>query len=601
MAGKSAILSVRIVADAAKAAAGFSDAERQVGSFQDAVEKKTGLTAAQIDKVAVASTAAAAAYGAFAFDTMKSASDMEQAHGAVTSVFKDQAQTVMDAASTAAKRVGVSASEYANSAAVMGSQLRNMGISQDEVAGQTDKLISLSADLASMYGGTTADAIGAVSSLLRGERDPIERYAVSIKQADINARLAAQGLDGLEGEARKQAETQATLDLLFSQSADALGNFARESDTAAGSAQIAAAQWEDAKAKLGEQFLPIAAAAAEALGGIAETIGEHPRLFLAAGIAVGTFAAAMGAISGAIKIVNLFTEAQKHLNLTMLANPIVAVVAAVAALVGGLIYAYKHSEAFREAVNNLGTQARETIAGIVQWWNDMVASVQAGAQAVRDWIDRKIIEGFDWITRKITDVKEWWNNLVTTIQTGAQAARDWIDGKIIAGFEYVINKVAAARDWINGLKQTIINMAKTGAEWIDGKIIDAFRRAIEWVEGLISWCRDAWDWVTSIGRQHNRNQNTVYAAAQPEITGRMAADAVMRFFTPDILTTVGHAPDVTAARATATGGFAAPLTTATAAPVPNVFHITINGVLNASDAAREIRRLLDRDSFRRAL
>lgn len=561
MAGKSAILSVRIVADAAKAAAGFSDAERQVGSFQDAVEKKTGLTAAQIDKVAVASTAAAAAYGAFAFDTMKSASDMEQAHGAVTSVFKDQAQTVMDAASTAAKRVGVSASEYANSAAIMGSQLKNMGISQDEVAGQTDKLISLSADLASMYGGTTADAIQAVSSLLRGERDPIERYAVSIKQADINARLAAQGLDGLEGEARKQAETQATLDLLFGQSADALGNFARESDTAAGSAQIAAAQWEDAKAKLGEQFLPIAAAAAEALGGIAEKIGEHPRLFMAAGIAIGTFATAMGAISGAIKIVNLFTEAQKVLNLTLLANPIVAVVAAVAALVGGLIYAYNHSERFREAVDNLGRQARETIAGIVQWWN----------------------------------------NLVTTIQTGAQAARDWIDGKIIAGFEYVINKVAAARDWINGLKQTIINMAKTGAEWIDGKIIDAFRRAIEWVEGLISWCRDAWDWVTSIGRQHNRNQNTVYAAAQPEITGRMAADAVMRFFTPDILTTTAHAPDVTAARVTAPGGFAAPLTTATAAPAPNVFHITINGVLNASDAAREIRRLLDRDSFRRAL
>ena len=95
-----------------------------------------------------------------------------------------------------------------------------------------------------------------MSSLLRGERDPIERYGVSIKQADVNARLAAMGLTGLEGEAAKAAERQATLALLTDQTSSALGQFERESDTAAGAQQRATAEWENAQAKLGEALLP---------------------------------------------------------------------------------------------------------------------------------------------------------------------------------------------------------------------------------------------------------------------------------------------------------------------------------------------------------
>lgn len=359
MAGKSAVLSVRIIADAAKAAAGFKDAEKQVEGFESKVTSKLGMTREQIDKVAVASGAAAAAYGAFAVDAMKSASELEQATGAVEAVFKDQADGVMEMAKTAATAVGLSASEYANSSAIMASQLGNMGIAQDEVAGQTDELIRLSADLSSMYGGTTADAISAVSSLLRGERDPIEKYAVSIKQADINARLAAEGLDGLEGEAAKQAETQATLALLFEQTADAQGNFARESDTAAGATQIARAEWENAKATLGEQFLPIAVQAAEWLSKIAGVVGEHPQAFMAAGAAIGSFAAAAMGISTAIRAVEGFSTAFKVLNTVISANPIGIAVTAAAALAAALVTAYHESETFRNFIDGLAEGAKE--------------------------------------------------------------------------------------------------------------------------------------------------------------------------------------------------------------------------------------------------
>ena len=135
-------------------------------------------------------------------------------------------------------------------AAVIGAQLARTGTAQEDLAPSTNELIQLGADLAAQYGGDTADAVAAIGSLMRGERDPIERYAVGINEATIQAYLAAEGLSDLEGEALNQAKTQATLAILFEQTASAQGAFARESDTAAGAAARSTAGWEDAKAAL---------------------------------------------------------------------------------------------------------------------------------------------------------------------------------------------------------------------------------------------------------------------------------------------------------------------------------------------------------------
>lgn len=192
----------------------------------------------------------------YGLDSVDLASGLEQSSGAVEAVFKDQSKIIQDFAKGAAKNLGLSRSSYQSFATIVGAQLKNLGIPIGKVAGQTNDLIDLGADLAAQFGGPTSDAVNALSSLLRGERDPIERYGVGIKQADINARLAAQGLDKLTGDAKKQAEIQATLAILYEQTADAQGTFAREGDTLAGQQQRLQASLEDTQTKLGESLLP---------------------------------------------------------------------------------------------------------------------------------------------------------------------------------------------------------------------------------------------------------------------------------------------------------------------------------------------------------
>lgn len=288
---KTAILSVRIISDSKEAAKGFSQAAGGVDKLEGKVKG-----------AATAMSVASAGVIAFGKEALDAASALQQSTGAVESVFKSQADAIKGLAADAAGAVGLSANQYQEFASVMGSQLKNLGVEQSNLVPTTDKLITMGADLASMYGGTTADAVEALSAVFRGETDPIEKYGISIKQSDVNARLAADGLDGLEGEARKQAETQARLAILTEQSADAQGNFAREVDTAAGSAQIAAAEWENAKASLGEALLPIATRAAEVMADLAAKMAENPAVVARVAGAILGLTAALWAGWAAIKV-----------------------------------------------------------------------------------------------------------------------------------------------------------------------------------------------------------------------------------------------------------------------------------------------------------
>lgn len=271
-------LKVDITSDARGVKRGADEAESRLSKFANGVGKYGKLAGLGIAAVGVAAVGMAGA-------VVKSASEAQQASGAVASVYGKHAREVESNAKRAANAVGLSATEYRNMASIVGSQLKNMGRSQAQSAKQSNELIKMGADLAATYGGSVSDAIGAVSSLLRGETDPIERYGVSIKQSDINARLAAQGLDHLTGAAAKQAQATAVLGLLTSQTAAAHGAFGRESNTLAGQQERLRAKFENVKATVGAGLLPVLTAGATLL---------NDKLFPAVGRASAVFSEKFG-------------------------------------------------------------------------------------------------------------------------------------------------------------------------------------------------------------------------------------------------------------------------------------------------------------------
>ncbi|QOT16478.1 hypothetical protein [Paenarthrobacter sp. YJN-5] len=202
--------------------------------------------------------------GVFAFDTVKDffsgavkgAGDLEQSAGAIQSVFKGSASEMLKWSTEAQNSVGLTQNEFNELGTLIGAQLKNGGTAMDELAPKTNQLIGLGADLSSMFGGTSREAIEALSSALKGERDPIERYGVSLNQAKIDAEAAALGFKKVDGAFENNAQQAATLSLIMKQTADAQGNFAKENDTLAGQQQRAAAGWKNITTSIGGLFLP---------------------------------------------------------------------------------------------------------------------------------------------------------------------------------------------------------------------------------------------------------------------------------------------------------------------------------------------------------
>jgi hypothetical protein len=395
MARNTSTLTVKIVSDASSAAKGFQDAETRVERFQRGMGRAAG--------VAAGVGAAIVGIGTMAVD---SASRLQQAGGAVESVFGAQAATVKRFAEDAAQSVGLANAEYGELASVLGSQLKNMGTGAEELAPATDKLITLGADLAATFGGTTADAVGALSSLLRGERDPIERYGVSIKQADIDARLAALGMGELEGEAKKAAEAQATMALLTEQTSGALGAFTRESDTAAGQTQRAKAEFENATAALGTALLPAVTVMAEKLAVFAGFVQRNADV-------VVPLVAILGAMAAVIWLVNI----------AMYANPIGLIIAGVVGLIGVLVIAYQRFESFRNVVDTIGRFLGRVFQPFIEIVTDLWNRITRAGSA---WDVFKAL-ALAAINVVLAPLRTLWN-IIRSIGEGIGKVGSWVGG-----------------------------------------------------------------------------------------------------------------------------------------------------------------------------
>lgn len=429
-------------------------ASRSFGSRFGARAKAEGKRAGAIfGKALVAGSAVAGAAGAvFLKGAISEAGNLEQSIGAIDTVFKKSAGRMHEWGKGAAQAVGLSRNEFNELGTLIGSQLKNGGTAMDQLAPKTNKLIKLGADLSSMFGGTSREAIEALSSALKGERDPIERYGVTLNQAKIDAEAAALGFKKVDGAFDNQAQQAATLSLIFKQTSDAQGNFARESDTLQGKQQRLSAQWTDMKAKLGGVLLPQVTRfvgflndqvgpaldkvkqkvqpVVQALGDRLAPVVDRVTGFMRDNPAVvKAFAIALGVLALAIGVVTLATAA---FSLALNSTGIPLVIIAIAALVAGLVYAYQHSEQFRSIIDKVGQILRtfgafvrdEIVPVIVDLAQKVATNLQPVWVALVDFFRGSVLPV---VQQLISKFQSWQPTIQRVIGVVASLVAKWID------------------------------------------------------------------------------------------------------------------------------------------------------------------------------
>jgi hypothetical protein len=411
-----ATLAINIISDASGASRGLDEASSKVDKFSSGLDKASIASAGVL--------AGLAGLGKQAFDA---ASDLQQTTGSINAVFGDWALDIEQSAQSAAKAVGLSTSAYEEMAAVIGSQLKNAGMSVGDATAKTQALIKTGADMAAVFGGTAADAVEALSSALKGEMDPIERYGVSLNQSAIDAQKAADGNDKLTGAADKAAQTQAILELITKQTSQTTGQWSDQMGTAAEQTQIASAQWDNAAAKLGEQLLPVVTSITGKLSDLATWVGQNKGLVTGLAIAVGGLAGAVILVNTALSIYRaimvIAAAAQWALNIAMDANPIGLIVLAIAAVVAGVIYMYNKFGWFRDLVSSIGDFFKAV-------WDDIVRQIHNVGKFISDLGD-VFSTIFGWIGKvmsPVVDVIRWIADKISWVISAAKKVGSVIGG-----------------------------------------------------------------------------------------------------------------------------------------------------------------------------
>ena len=209
---------------------GLANTTRQLNTLTNGIAK-VGKTAG-LAAIGYAAFAAGLKAADFAVQAIAGARDLERNMLGLKTVFEDM-EPQMRAFSRNAEEVGLSLNEASKASVFIGSVLKQSGFSIEETADLTERLVRLGTDLSLTYGYDVQEALMGMTALFRGEYDPIEKFGVAMKQSEINAELAARGLDHLTGAARRFEEQQIRVELLFQRASDAQGAFQRGTGTLA--------------------------------------------------------------------------------------------------------------------------------------------------------------------------------------------------------------------------------------------------------------------------------------------------------------------------------------------------------------------------------
>lgn len=595
--------------------------------------------------------AAAAAAIPFGIKAVQMASDVNESLSKVNTVFGQSGAEIDTWAKGAATSIGLSRGEALNAAGSFGNMFTQLGIGAPKAAEMSKNIVGLAADFASFHSADISDVIDAQSAAFRGEYDSLQRFLPLINAATVEQKAMAMTGKASAKALTAQEKALAVNALMAEGAGKAVGDFARTSDGLANQMRILKARAADFTAQVGSALLPVVMKGLDLLGDLSAQLKDKlaPLMERAADIVRGevvpafksmvpvveriggfvkdNLAPILGAlatvitsslvvgIAGAVAALGTFiTTAGGPMAAVLVAigGPITLVVAGLAALAAGSVYAYQHFEKFRDIVDAvagfvvdkvlppLGDAARYVVdqfGNLLDWTKTIWPQIQEAITHVVNVVEGVIRTAIDvlsalwraWGDDLWSIVKTVWNGIRETIENVVQLVKgiiqtflavlngDWgtawdgIKNIVGAVWDQIGNIISTAagtiRSLVGGIGSAISEVAKGMWE----PIKDGFKSAINWI----------------IDRWNGLEFKAPHLPGLPDVT----------IGVPDIdrLATGGMF------RGAAIVGEAGPellVGSRSGQIVPNnqlggaTFNITFTGVLDKAGAAREIEQIL---------
>lgn len=195
----------------------------------------------------------------FGAELFRLGQNVEVANVKIETVFEGSASTIRQWADANNESFGLTDTQLAGLAANFGDLLKPMGFTAAQAAEMSSEVVGLSGALSAWSGGqrSAAEVAQILGKAMLGERESLKELGISIMQADVDARVAAMGMDHLTGAALQQAKAIATQQLIFEKSTDAQRAWTDGSMENVRATNELKAAWNEAKESMAEGLLPV--------------------------------------------------------------------------------------------------------------------------------------------------------------------------------------------------------------------------------------------------------------------------------------------------------------------------------------------------------
>jgi len=288
-------LAFLISADGAQAIRAFEDTGR-------AAERELGKAEAKIDRVGGSLTrfgaGALAASGIAAgglFTLAESAAEFSASVAANEQVLGESSRAIQEWAEDSVEAAGLSEQAAIDATTSFGSLAKTAGLTGQEVAGFSTDLVELAADLAAFKDVSPEQVLQDLQSGFAGSTEVLRKYNIFLDDASLKAAVFRETGEEVTGTLTTQQKIIAINSELYRQSADAQGQWARESDGLIAQQAQLKAELENLQATIGAGVLPVVN---ELVGTLTNAAAAFNSLDPAVQSGVGTFATYATGVAG---------------------------------------------------------------------------------------------------------------------------------------------------------------------------------------------------------------------------------------------------------------------------------------------------------------
>lgn len=302
--------------------------------------------------------------GAAAAKSLQLASDTEEMRAKMGTVFGDLTSDIQEWSKTHAEEVNRSRFQLQEYATALQDTFVPMNFAREEAANMSKEMSELAVDLASFNNMSESRALNKLQSGLVGSHEALRDFGVVITNARLKQEAYNEGIAEQGAELTEQEKLLARYSIIMKDSADAQGDAARTSGSFKNQLRGLKAQLKAAGVQIGKTLMPAAQSLLDTISPLIQRFNNLSPRMREAIVVTGALAAAIPPL-----LVVLGTLA---VTVGALSAPILAVVAAAAALVAGLII-------FRDELKPLIPLAKQFYDGAIKPLADILIGVAKDA------------------------------------------------------------------------------------------------------------------------------------------------------------------------------------------------------------------------------